>query len=116
MPQSAYVRVERGAEVISAPFHASADRRSLLDRAHRGDIEGALGNLHSFDTGPRRTLRRRLATLLAITWRGVLAMISDYDAGSVSLYGHAGQNYGLKRICLMLLPARVLAANQELVD
>src|SRR5438477_227457 len=70
MPQSAYVRVERGAEVISAPFHASADRRSLLDRAHRGDIEGALGNLHSFDTGPRRTLRRRLATLLAITGTG----------------------------------------------
>jgi len=38
----------------------------VLDRAHVGDIEGALGTVAATDTGPRRSTRRRLATLAAV--------------------------------------------------
>lgn len=97
------------------PFARSAERRSLLDRAHRGDIEGALGAVRSFDTGPRLSLHRRLATLLAVMGPGIVVMVADNDAGSFSVYVQAGQNYGLRLLWLFALVAPVLYVMQEMV-
>src|SRR5579862_6682682 len=85
----------RGEAIIEAPFSRSAERRSLLDRAHRGDVIGALGKIPSFDTGPRLSLRRRIMTLLAVMGPGIVVLAADNDAGSFSVYAQAGQSYGL---------------------
>jgi hypothetical protein len=89
------------AAVIEAPFNLPVERRSLLDRADRGDIEGALGRVRSFDTGPRLTMSRRLATLLAIVGPGLVVMVAGNDAGGLSVYAQAGQDYGLKLLWLV---------------
>jgi Mn2+/Fe2+ NRAMP family transporter len=113
-------RVERatatgGDAVVYAPFTGSADRRSLLDRAHRGDVVGAFGRISSFDTGPRLLPRRRLATLLAVMGPGVIVLVADNDAGSFSVYAQAGQGYGLGFLWLFLLVAPALYLLQEMV-
>ena len=36
-------------------FTLAADQRNALDRAHIGDIEGALGAVRAFDAGIRRS-------------------------------------------------------------
>jgi Mn2+/Fe2+ NRAMP family transporter len=96
-------------------FTPGADRRSLLDRAHRGDIEGAFGRLAAVDTGPRRSRARRLAALAAIVGPGVIVMVADNDAGGVSVYAQAGQDHGLALAWLIVLLAPVLFVNQEMV-
>src|SRR5579862_9872429 len=101
--------------VVDGAFSRPADRRSVLDRAHRGDIEGALGIVRSFDTGPRLSRRSRLATLLAIMGPGLVVMVADNDAGGVSVYAQAGQDYGLRLLWPLLLLAPVLFVNQEMV-
>ena len=103
------------AAVVYPPFRGSADRRSLLDRAHRGDILGAFGSVESFDTGPRLSPRRRLATFLAIAGPGIVVLVADNDAGSFSVYAQAGQDYGLGLLWLFLLLAPVLYVLQEMV-
>lgn len=105
----------RRSEAISPPFSPPVDRRSALDRAHRGDVRGALGVVRSFDTGPRLSRRRRLATLLAVMGPGLVVMVADNDAGGVSIYAQAGQDYGLRLLWLLLLLAPVLFVNQEMV-
>lgn len=105
-----------GEPVARASFTPLADRRSVLDRAHRGDIEGALGRVRSFDTEPRRSLRRRVATLLAIMGPGVVVMVADNDAGGLSVYAQAGQDHGLRLLGLLVLLAPVLFVNQEMVS
>ena len=87
----------------------------MLDRAHVGDIEGALGTVSSSDTGPRRSLRRRLLTLLAIMGPGLVVMVADNDAGGLSVYSQAGQNYGVSLLPVLVLLAPVLFINQEMV-
>ena len=101
--------------VVDGAFSRPAERRSVLDRAHRGDIDGALGRVRSFDTGPRLSLRRRVGTLLAIMGPGLVVMVADNDAGGVSVYAQAGQNYGLRLLWPLLLLAPVLFVNQEMV-
>jgi len=101
--------------VVDGAFSRPADRRSVLDRAHRGDIEGALGVVRSFDTGPRLSRRSRVATLLAIMGPGLVVMVADNDAGGVSVYAQAGQDYGLRLLWPLLLLAPVLFVNQEMV-
>lgn len=101
--------------VVQAPFRAPVDRRSALDRAHRGDIVGALGRVRSDDAGPRLTLRRQLGTLLAVMGPGIFVMAADNDAGTVSVYAQAGQNYGLKFLWPLFLLAPVLFVIQEMV-
>ena len=103
------------AAVVYPPFGGSADRRSLLDRAHRGDIVGAFGTVQSFDTGPRMSARRRLATFLAVAGPGIVVLVADNDAGSFSVYAQAGQNYGFGLLWLFLLLAPVLYVLQEMV-
>jgi Mn2+/Fe2+ NRAMP family transporter len=102
-------------EVTRASFAPSADRRSLLDRAHRGDIVGALGQVSSADTGPRLSIRRRVVTLLAIAGPGVVVMVADNDAGGISTYAQAGQDYGLRFFWLLIVLAGALLVNQEMV-
>jgi Mn2+/Fe2+ NRAMP family transporter len=107
--------MEHGHDVTQAWFAPSADRRSLLDRAHRGDIVGALGRVPSADTGPRPWYRRRIATLLAIMGPGVIVLVADNDAGGISTYAQVGQDYGLRFLWLLVVMAGVLLVNQEMV-
>jgi Mn2+/Fe2+ NRAMP family transporter len=103
------------ATVVRATFTPPSERRSVLDRAHVGDIEGALGTVIAFDTAPRRSLLRRLATLLAIMGPGLVVMVADNDAGGLSIYAQAGQNYGTSLLWVLVLLAPVLFINQEMV-
>jgi Mn2+/Fe2+ NRAMP family transporter len=101
--------------VVERSFHGPADRRSALDRAHRGDVEGAFGTVPSHDTEPRRTLRRRLATLAAVMGPGLIVLVADNDAGGLSVYAQAGQDHGTSLLWVLLLLAPVLFVNQEMV-
>ncbi|HKH87253.1 MAG TPA: divalent metal cation transporter, partial [Acidimicrobiales bacterium] len=92
-----------------------SERRSSLDRAHQGDIEGALGRLSMADTAPRRSISRWLATLLAVVGPGIVVMVADNDAGGISTYAEAGRNYGSGLLWCLLLLAGVLFVNQEMV-
>lgn len=72
-----------------------ADAQSaVLDEAHVGHINGALGTILQGDTGPRLTWRERMRTLLAIIGPGLIVMVGDNDAGAFGTYAEAGQNYG----------------------
>jgi Mn2+/Fe2+ NRAMP family transporter len=91
-----------------------ADRRSALDRAHIGDIEGAIGTVPAVDTAPRRTLRRRLVTLLAIAGPGLIVMAADNDAGTMTVFAQAGQQYGTRLLWVLMLLAPALFVVQEM--
>lgn len=88
---------------------------AVLDEAHLGDIEGAFGTIGQHDTGARRTWKARLLTLLAIMGPGLIVMIGDNDAGGVSTYAQAGQNFGLTLLWTLPLLIPVLIVNQEMV-
>ena len=87
----------------------------MLDSAHLGDIEGALGRISVGDTDRPRSMKTRLATLLAIIGPGLIVMVGDNDAGGVSTYAQAGQNYGYSLLWVLLLLIPVLIVNQEMV-
>jgi Mn2+/Fe2+ NRAMP family transporter len=95
-------------------FTPPADRRSATDRAHIGDIEGALGTLPAHDTRPRRTFSARLATLLAVIGPGIVVMVADNDAGSFSVFAQAGQNHGTGLIWVIVLLCPALFVMQEM--
>ena len=101
-------------DVIEAPFRSAVDRRSASDRAHIGDIVGAMGMVASHDVGPRRSLRRRLVTLAAVMGPGLIVMAGDNDAGSLSVYAQAGQSHGLRLVWILVLLAPALIVNQEM--
>ena len=88
----------------------------MLDDAHLGDIEGALGRIRLSDEDQeRRGLKRKLITFLAIVGPGLIVMVGDNDAGGVSTYAQAGQNYGYTLLWTLLLLIPVLIVNQEMV-
>jgi NRAMP (natural resistance-associated macrophage protein)-like metal ion transporter len=87
---------------------------AVPDDAHAGDIEGALGRIRVDDT-QRSGLRRRLITFLAIFGPGLIVMVGDNDAGGVSTYAQAGQDYGYSLLWTLLLLIPVLIVNQEMV-
>ena len=76
---------------------------AVLDEAHVGDIQGAFGTIRQHDTDGAPVVAGRLLTLLAIMGPGLIVMVGDNDAGGVSTYAQAGQNYGLT--LLWTLPA-----------
>jgi Mn2+/Fe2+ NRAMP family transporter len=80
-----------------------------------GGIQGALGTIRDHDEGPRRSLRGRALTLLAIIGPGLIVMVGDNDAGGVSTYAQAGQNFGLSLLWTLPLLIPVLIVNQEMV-
>jgi Mn2+/Fe2+ NRAMP family transporter len=89
---------------------------AVLDTAHLGDIEGALGRIRVGETGDeRRGFRRRLFTFLAIVGPGLIVMVGDNDAGGVATYAQSGQNYGYSLMWVLLLLVPVLIVNQEMV-
>ena len=88
---------------------------AVLDIAHIGDIQGALGTIRHADHAARRGLRARFATLLAILGPGLIVMIGDNDAGAFSTYAQAGQDYGLALLWTLPLLVPVLYLNQEMV-
>jgi NRAMP (natural resistance-associated macrophage protein)-like metal ion transporter len=87
----------------------------VLDEAHIGDIRGALGTIAMHDTGDRHGWRSRTMALLAIMGPGLIVMVGDNDAGGVSTYAQAGQNYGTSLLWVLLLLTPVLIVNQEMV-
>jgi Mn2+/Fe2+ NRAMP family transporter len=91
-----------------------APASAVLDEAHLGDIQGALGHVRLDDDG-HGGLRRRLVTFLAIMGPGLIVMVGDNDAGGVSTYAQAGQNYGYSLLWVLLLLIPVLIVNQEMV-
>jgi Mn2+/Fe2+ NRAMP family transporter len=88
---------------------------AVLDEMHVGDIHGAFGTIRLSDVTPRRTWRRRILTLLAILGPGLIVMVGDNDAGGVTTYSQAGQNYGYSLLWTLLLLVPVLIVNQEMV-
>jgi NRAMP (natural resistance-associated macrophage protein)-like metal ion transporter len=94
---------------------AEAHGPAVLDEAHIGDIRGALGTIRLGDAAPRRGLRARLLTLLAVMGPGLIVMVGDNDAGGVATYSQAGQNYGTSLLWTLLLLIPVLIVNQEMV-
>ena len=69
----------------------------------------------SSDNDRPRTLKVRLATMLAIIGPGLIVMVGDNDAGGVATYAQAGQNYGYSLLWVLLLLIPVLIVNQEMV-
>ncbi|WP_396332329.1 NRAMP family divalent metal transporter [Burkholderia anthina] len=98
---------------VSPPI--AAERRTVLDEAHLGDIRGALGTISHHDTAARGTWWARLRTLLAIIGPGLIVMVGDNDAGAFGTYTQAGQNYGTTLMWTLLLLVPVLYVNQEMV-
>ena len=87
---------------------------AVLDEAHLGDIEGALGRIRVSDDH-QGGWRRRIVTFLAIVGPGLIVMVGDNDAGGVSTYAQAGQDYGYSLLWVLLLLVPVLIVNQEMV-
>ena len=67
------------------------------------------------DTGARHGWRSRAMALLAIMGPGLIVMVGDNDAGGVSTYAQAGQNYGTSLLWVLILLIPVLIVNQEMV-
>src|SRR3989442_14918842 len=88
---------------------------AVVEKAHAGDIHGAFGTIRLSDMAPRRTWRRRLLTLAAIIGPGLIVMVGDNDAGGVSTYAQAGQDYGYSLLWTLVLLIPVLIVNQEMV-
>jgi NRAMP (natural resistance-associated macrophage protein)-like metal ion transporter len=87
----------------------------VLDEAHVGDIRGALGTIRLDDVVPHGSWRGRSLALLAIMGPGLIVMVGDNDAGGVSTYAQAGQDYGTSLLWVLLLLIPVLIVNQEMV-
>ncbi len=110
-------RARTAAATASASTAAAASPRErfVLDSAHVGDIKGAFGTIREHDVEGRRSVRARLVALLAIIGPGLIVMVGDNDAGGVSTYAQAGQNYGTSLLWVLLLLIPVLIVNQEMV-
>lgn len=113
---------EKGGDPVStntpatrAPARAGRADSAVLDEAHLGDIQGALGTIRHDDQAPRRGLAARLKTLVAIVGPGLIVMVGDNDAGAFGTYTQAGQNYGTALLWTLLLLVPVLYVNQEMV-
>jgi Mn2+/Fe2+ NRAMP family transporter len=87
---------------------------AVLDEAQLGDIEGAFGRVR-LDDDEQAGLKRKLITFLAIIGPGIIVMVGDNDAGGVSTYAQAGQDYGYSLLWTLLLLIPVLIVNQEMV-
>ncbi len=116
-----YVMAEEQPEMAEEHYEVSEARleergsSAVLDSAHVGDIQGALGTIREHDLGVRRSWTARLLTLLAIMGPGLIVMVGDNDAGGVSTYSQAGQNFGLSLLWTLPLLVPVLVVNQEMV-
>jgi Mn2+/Fe2+ NRAMP family transporter len=97
-----------------APSPLRREGRTLESPTESHEIRGAFGTIRQHEEG-HRTLRSRLLALLAIIGPGLIVMIGDNDAGGVTTYAQAGQNYGTSLLWVLLLLVPVLIVNQEMV-
>lgn len=88
---------------------------AALDPAHEGPIRGALGTVPAWDAARPRKWSRRLLTLAAIMGPGLVVMVGDNDAGGVSTYAQAGQDYGASLLWVLVLLVPTLIVAQEMV-
>jgi Mn2+/Fe2+ NRAMP family transporter len=109
------LRSDAEPQAPARPADPAPRRTAVLDSAHLGDIEGALGRISVSDPDRPRSMKTRLATMLAIIGPGLIVMVGDNDAGGVSTYAQAGQNYGYSLLWVLLLLIPVLIVNQEMV-
>jgi Mn2+/Fe2+ NRAMP family transporter len=86
-----------------------------VSEATKDQIKGAFGTVKEYEPGTRRGTRARLLTLLAIIGPGLIVMVGDNDAGGVSTYAQAGQNFGYTLLWTLPLLIPVLIVNQEMV-
>src|SRR5881392_613025 len=93
----------------------SVSSPKTIDERESGVIQGAFGTIHLEDRTPRRTWRGRLLTLAAIIGPGIIVLVGDNDAGGVSTYAQAGQDFGYSLLWTLLLLIPVLIVNQEMV-
>ena len=84
-------------------------------KARLGDIKGALGTIRQDEALPRHSWRGRGKALLAIMGPGLIVMVGDNDAGGISTYAQAGQNYGTSLLWVLALLIVVVIVNQEMV-
>jgi NRAMP (natural resistance-associated macrophage protein)-like metal ion transporter len=103
-----------GSRGAASPVPVPAGRGAPLDSATVGEIRGAFGTIGQHEEA-HRGLRSRLLALLAIIGPGLIVMVGDNDAGGVSTYVQAGQNYGVSLLWVLLLLVPVLIVNQEMV-
>ena len=87
----------------------------MSEKLTEQEITGAFGSIGSHDHGARHGARARLLTLLAIIGPGLIVMVGDNDAGGVSTYAQAGQNYGYTLLWTLPLLIPVLIIVQEMV-
>jgi NRAMP (natural resistance-associated macrophage protein)-like metal ion transporter len=78
-------------------------------------ISGAFGTIKEHDVASRRGVRARFLTLIAIIGPGLIVMVGDNDAGGVSTYAQAGQNFGYTLLWTLPLLIPVLIIIQEMV-
>src|SRR5215469_6855153 len=96
-------------------FAVSPHRSAVLDEAHIGHINGALGTIKHGDIAPRTGWTAKLKTLLAILGPGLIVMVGDNDAGAFGTYTQAGQDYGTTLLWTLALLVPVLYVHQEMV-
>jgi Mn2+/Fe2+ NRAMP family transporter len=98
-----------------AEANVALGNTAVLDAAHLGDIRGAFGTIPEHAPSTPRTWRRRLLALAVIMGPGLIVMVGDNDAGGVSTYAQAGQNYGTSLLWTLVFLIPVLIVNQEMV-
>ena len=87
----------------------------MLDDAHIGHINGALGTIRYGDVAPRTGWLAKLRTLLAILGPGLIVMVGNNDAGAFGTYSQAGQDYGTTLLWTLALLIPVRYVNREMV-
>ncbi len=97
------------------PRPTAPQRSAVLDTAHDGEIRGALGSIPHWESDRPRPWSRKLLTLAAIMGPGLIVMVGDNDAGGVSTYAQAGQNYGPSLLWVLVLCIPTLIVAQEMV-
>ncbi|HVD04056.1 MAG TPA: NRAMP family divalent metal transporter, partial [Candidatus Dormibacteraeota bacterium] len=97
------------------PRPTAPPRSAVVDSAHEGEIRGALGSIPRWDQDRPRPWSRKLLTLAAIMGPGLIVMVGDNDAGGVSTYAQAGQNYGPSLLWVLVLCIPTLIVAQEMV-
>ncbi|HUY47697.1 MAG TPA: NRAMP family divalent metal transporter [Streptosporangiaceae bacterium] len=99
----------------AAVAELAATGTAVRDSAHLGDIRGAFGTVRADTLDRPATWGRRLRYLLAIMGPGLIVMVGDNDAGGMSTYAQAGQDYGTRLLWVLALLIPVLVVNQEMV-
>ena len=84
------------------------------EQSKEPQIAGAFGTISAHDEGSRHGARARFLTLIAIIGPGLIVMVGDNDAGGVSTYAQAGQNFGYSLLWTLPLLIPVLIVVQEM--